>query len=159
MSILQAPSKRQLDVGLAVLRVVVGAIFLAHGGQKLFVWGFAGVAQGFGGMGIPLASVTGPAVGLVEFFGGLALVVGLLTRLASLGLAVVMAGAIVLVHLRAGFFLPNGSEFALALLGGNLALVLMGAGGYSVDALLARRRGAEATSAPAGSSSGARRVA
>lgn len=135
-------SASRIDAGLAVLRVVTGIIFAAHGGQKLFVYGFEGVAGAFGQMGIPLAGITGPLTGLVEFLGGLALIAGLLTRLAGLGLAITMAGAILFVHLAAGFFLPNGYEFALALLGAAIALALTGGGRYSLDALIARRRAA-----------------
>lgn len=129
----------QTDLGLTILRVIAGIIFAAHGGQKLFVYGFDGVTGAFTQMGAPLPGITGPLVALLEFFGGIALVVGLLTRLAGLGLSGVMIGALVLVHLPAGFFLPNGYEFVLLLLGASLTLVATGAGKYSVDALLARR--------------------
>lgn len=140
MNTLIATRNRRVDAGLAILRIVVGIIFLMHGGQKLFVYGLAGVTGAFGGMGVPLPGITGPAVAFLEFFGGIALVVGLLTRLAALGLAIDMLGAILLVHLGGGFFMPKGVEFALALLGANAALALTGAGEFSIDAVLGRRR-------------------
>jgi putative oxidoreductase len=136
----QIPAPSGLSAGLALLRIVTGGVFAAHGAQKLFVYGFGGVAGAFGQMGVPLPGVTGPLVALVEFLGGLALVVGLLTRLAGLGLAATMLGAIVLVHLKGGFFLPTGVEFALSLFGAATALVLTGPGAFSLDALLAGRR-------------------
>lgn len=130
------------DIGLTILRVATGVIFAAHGAQKLFVYGFAGVTGAFGGMGIPLPGIAGPLTALVEFFGGLALIVGLLTRLAGFGLATTMLGAIGFVHLASGFFAPNGIEFPLSLLAATAALVFTGAGRYSVDALIAGRRSA-----------------
>lgn len=135
-------SEARLAWALAVLRVIVGIIFVAHGGQKLFQWGLGGVIGGFQGMGIPLPVVTAPAVSFLEFFGGFALVAGLLTRPVAAGLAVVMLGATLLVHLSAGFFAPDGVEFTLMLFGVSLALALLGAGAYSVDGVLARRRSA-----------------
>lgn len=143
-----APSTTRTDAALAVLRATTGTIFLAHGAQKLFVYGFAGVTGAFGEMGVPLSEVAGPATALVEFFGGLALIVGLLTRLSGLGLAITMLGAIGLVHLGGGFFNPNGIEFPLALLGASIALAISGAGRFSVDELIARRGDAGPSAAP-----------
>lgn len=140
MSLFRPATPRQLSLGLTVLRVATGIIFAAHGGQKLFVYGLDGVAGSFGQMGLPMAGLLGPLVAFIEFFGGLALVLGLVTRLAGLGLAAVMLGAIALVHLPNGFFSPNGIEFPMALLASALALSAMGAGAYSVDGLIAGRR-------------------
>lgn len=141
MRLFAPASTRQTDIGLLVLRLITGAIFVAHGGQKLFVYGLDGVTGSFGQMGVPAAGLVGPLVAFVEFFGGLALITGLLTRLAGLGVASVMIGAMLLVHLPAGFFAPNGIEFPLSLFGAAIALMFMGAGRFSLDATLARTRG------------------
>jgi putative oxidoreductase len=140
MRLFNPTTPRQLDAGLMMLRLVAGTIFAAHGAQKLFVFGLDGVAVGFAQMGVPLPGVMGPLVGFVELFGGLALIAGLLTRLAGFGLTAVMLGAMVMVHLPAGFFLPNGYEFVLMLAASATTLAITGAGGYSVDALLARKQ-------------------
>lgn len=139
MFLFRAATNRQVDTGLLLLRLIVGVIFVAHGGQKLFVYGFDGVAGAFGQMGVPMAQVMGPFVGLLEFFGGLAVIAGLLTRLVSFGLACTMVVAMLLVHLKAGFFAPNGIEFPLSLFGSTVLLAVAGAGAYSLDALIARR--------------------
>src|SRR5712692_10875396 len=76
--------------GLAVLRVILGVVFLMHGGQKLFIWGFHGVAGFLGGLGIPFPAFSGVVLTVVELLGGAALVLGLLTRWAALLLAVDM---------------------------------------------------------------------
>jgi putative oxidoreductase len=104
------------------------------------VYGVAGVTGAFTKMGAPLPAITGPLVGALELFGGIALALGVLTRVVALGLAVDMLGAIVLVHAAAGFFLPQGMEFVLALFAGAAALALTGAGAFSVDAAVGGRR-------------------
>ena len=114
--------------GITVLRVVIGVVFLAHGGQKLFIWGFGGVAAFMGKIGVPAPMLAAVVVSLVEFLGGLALVLGLYARWAAALLAMDMLVAILTVHLRGGFFLPSGFEFALTLLAANTALVLLGSG-------------------------------
>jgi putative oxidoreductase len=139
---LTTPTARRLDAGLAILRLVVGGVFIAHGAQKLFVFGLGGATGAFTQMGVPLPAVTAPLVAFVEFFGGIALVLGLLTRLAALGVATIMLGVILLVKSGAGFFAPRGFEFELTLLGGALALALAGAGDFSIDRRIAARRAA-----------------
>ena len=94
MSLFQPITNRQANVALTVLRVIAGATFIAHGAQKLFVFGFAGVSGAFAQMGVPAAGVMGPFIALLEFFGGIALVFGLLTRLAALGLAFDMVSSV-----------------------------------------------------------------
>lgn len=143
MSLFSSPSKNQINLGLLLLRVAVGAIFVMHGGQKLFVFGFDGVAGVFGGMGVPMPQILGPFVALVEFFGGLALVFGLLTRLAALGLVGDMLIAILMVHMKNGFFNPGGFEFPMALLASSAMLTIAGAGNWSIDSIIGRKRGSE----------------
>jgi len=139
MSLFSSASNRQVNIGLTILRLVVGAIFVAHGAQKIFVFGFDGVAAGFAQAGIPMAGILGPFVALVELFGGLALITGLLTRLASLGLLSTMVVAILQVHLKGGFFNPAGVEFPLSLVGSTALLAITGAGAWSIDALIGGR--------------------
>lgn len=132
-------SPARLNLALSVLRVIIGVVFVAHGAQKLFVFGIGGVIQSFDAMGVPFAAMAGTTASLVEFVGGLALLLGLFTRPAAVALAALMASAIILVHLPAGFFMPAGMEFALTLFAGVVAIALAGPGPHSVDAVRARR--------------------
>ena len=127
-----------------MIRLPLGVIFIAHGGQKLFGLfgghGFAATVRDYERfLGIPPFLT---AIGLaVEFFGGIAVLIGVATRTAALGLSVLMLVAMARVHLANGFFINwqlipgrgHGIEMNLALLGMSLALVTGGAGRYAID--------------------------
>lgn len=128
-------------LALLVLRLALGAIFIAHGAQKVFVYGFAGTSASFGDMGVPLEGVMGPLVALLELVGGILIVLGLATRVVAAALVVNMIVATLLVHLAAGIFVTEGGyELTLLLGAASLALVLAGAGRLSLDAVLTQRR-------------------
>jgi putative oxidoreductase len=121
--------------GLAVLRIVVGIVFFAHGYQKIFKLGFHGVTGMFGHMGIPLPAIAAVVVILVEFVGGILLITGLATRLPAALLTIDMLVAILLVHMKNGFFNPGGMEFPLTLLAACVCLALSGGGAASLKRL------------------------
>ena len=125
-----------------ILRSFVGVIFMAHGAQKLFGAfggpGLEGAARYFEQLGFVPGNAWAFAVAVVEFIGGGALLVGLLTRYAALMLAGIMAVAMISVHMPNGFFLPNGIEFTFLLFAANLALLVGGPGELALDEWLAR---------------------
>jgi putative oxidoreductase len=132
---------QQTQWGIALLRIVTGVIFFVHGWQKLFTFGYEGTTQGFTQMGVPLPAVAAAIVIAVELLGGLALILGFLTRLVALPLAIDMLVALALVHWKAGFYAAAGGyEFVLLLAGASLALFLTGAGAFALDNLGAVRR-------------------
>ena len=131
------------DIAFTVLRLVLGIVFFAHGAQKMLGW-FGG--YGFKGtMGFFTQTAHIPAVFAflaiaAEFFGGLGLIVGLLTRVAAFGITVNMLVAILTVHLANGFFMNwtsqqkgEGFEYHLLVLAITVALMIRGAGAFSLD--------------------------
>ncbi|SEU11865.1 DoxX family protein [Paenibacillus sp. NFR01] len=130
-----------VSVGLLVIRLVIGVIFIGHGAQKLFGW-FGGYGpKGTGGwmesIGIKPGVAMAVTAGLLEFVGGLLFAAGLLTPLAALFIAGAMLGAIVKVHAPNGFWsTANGVEFPLILLAVAVGVAVTGAGSISLDAVL-----------------------
>ncbi len=130
-----------------IVRLMLGAIFFAHGAQEVFGWfgghGLTKTIAGFRQMNIPAAATVTAAC--IECFGGLAMIVGFLARPVALGLIVVMIVAIKKVHAPNGFFLNwsltqgkgHGFEFNLALIAMALSIVIGGAGVLSIDWLIA----------------------
>lgn len=133
--------KKSEDLSDIPLRLGLGSIFIAHGAQKLFGWfggyGLEATGQWMSSIGLEPGYLMALAAGSVEFFGGLFIVLGLLTRISAVAAAVTMLVAIFSVHLPNGFFMSNnGYEFALALLLIAVALIVRGAGRFSLDARL-----------------------
>jgi len=131
--------------GALALRIPVGIIFAAHGAQKLFGWlggyGLDGTGQYFGSVGLNPGYLMALLAGAAEFFGGLALILGVLVRPAAAALAFAMLIAIFAVHIGNGFFMDKGGyEYALALFAASLSLLLSGGGRFSVDHALTRER-------------------
>jgi putative oxidoreductase len=134
------------DWTLTMIRIILGVVFFAHGSQKLLGW-FGGVGlkktlrtmHEYLGLPIPLAFLSVAA----EFFGGLGLVAGLLSRVAALGVIVIMLAAIMMVHARYGLFLNwfgdrkgHGYEYHLLAIGLATAVVVKGSGAMSLDRLI-----------------------
>jgi len=135
------------DAATALLRLVLGIVFFAHGAQKMLGWfggyGFAGTMGFFTGMMHIPAPFAFLAIA-AEFFGGLGLILGFLTRIAAFGIAVNMVVAIVMVHSSFGFFMNwsgtqkgEGFEYHLLTLAMTAFLMIRGAGALSVDRAIA----------------------
>jgi len=127
-----------------ILRIPTGIILAAHGSQKLFGWfgghGLEGTAQWMASIGLEPGWLMALLAGGAEFFGGIALILGLLTRPAAAVSAFTMLIALLSAHLSNGFFLSNnGIEYALALFAATAALAIQGAGAWSVDHVTTKR--------------------
>jgi putative oxidoreductase len=132
------------DFAALALRVPAAIIFIAHGAQKLFGafggYGLEGTGQWMASIGLEPGYQLALLAGSAEFFGGIALLIGLLVRPAALILTITMLVAIFSVHFANGLFMTNnGYEFALALLAISVSLMFSGAGKLSVDNLLAKK--------------------
>jgi putative oxidoreductase len=135
--------EHRIDVSLLLLRIALGIVFVFHGGQKLFGWFGGPGMQGFVKyMPAHLPPVFAYLVAIGEFFGGLGLLVGLLTRIAALGPIASMTGAVLLVHMKNGFSMQHqGFEYPFTLLLVAIAVLVSGPGRYSLDAARMRARG------------------
>jgi len=134
------------DKVLTIVRWVLGVVFLAHGSQKMLGW-FGGygfkATLGFFTQTMHIPAVFAFLAICAEFFGGLGLLLGLLTRIAAFGITAVMLVAIFMVHLPNGLFMNwsgqqkgEGIEYHLLVLAITLALMVKGAGAFSFDRAL-----------------------
>ncbi|MFI6794632.1 DoxX family protein [Streptosporangium canum] len=129
------------DLAALIARIVLGVVFIAHGWQKLSGGGVDAAAAGFTSMGIPMAHVAATFAIFVELAGGILLILGLLTPLVGLLLAVDMLGAFIFAHMRKGVFVSEGGfELVGALGAAALLLAAGGAGRISLDHLIFGRR-------------------
>ncbi len=145
MSYLEMITRSNNSFAAFALRLPIGLTFMAHGAQKLFAWfggyGLEGTGQWMASIGLEPGYLMALMAGSAEFFGGLALVFGLLVRPAAAMLAVTMLVAIFSVHFVNGLFMSNnGYEFALALLAVTVSLVVSGAGNLSLDNIIAKKQ-------------------
>jgi putative oxidoreductase len=128
-----------MEIGLLLLRVVVGATLAAHGAQKLFGWfggpGLEATGQGLAGLGFHPGRRHALMAGLVESGAGLFLALGLLTPFAAAAVVAVMLVAAVSAHVKQGFFITSGGfEYNLVLGAAGLAVAFTGPGAVSLDA-------------------------
>ena len=137
-----------MNVGILILRLVVGLTLAAHGAQKLFGWfggyGIAGTGQFLEQLGFRPGRLHAAQAGIVEVLGGLFLAVGLVTPAAAAAVVAVMLVAAVSVHIKGGFFLQGGGyEYTLVLGAAALALAFTGPGAISLDQALGITRSGE----------------
>jgi putative oxidoreductase len=137
-------TKSEGSLSALPLRLIAGLIFTAHGAQKLFAWfggyGLEGTGQWMESIGIAPGYLMALMAGSAEFFGGLFLIVGFLTRPTSFVLAITMVVAVFFVHIDNGLFMSNNRyEFGLALFAISISLIFSGAGKLSLDNALAQR--------------------
>ncbi|MGW0246262.1 DoxX family protein [Nocardia goodfellowii] len=135
---LPAPAR---DFALLLARIAVGVVFIAHGWQKLDTNGIDATAMFFDQAGVPAATAAAWFAALVELVGGAALILGVAVPIAGLLLLINMIGAFVFVHADAGLFVSNGGyELVLVLGAASLLLAALGSGRFGVDHLLRGRR-------------------
>lgn len=142
--LIQKLAQSNAGFGALALRVPVGIIFIAHGAQKLFGWfggyGLEGTGQWMASIGLGPGMLMALLAGSAEFFGGLFILLGLLTRPTAIALAFTMVVAIFSVHFENGLFMSNnGYEFGLALLAASVSLAFSGAGKAALDEALVKR--------------------
>ncbi|MCJ8320475.1 MAG: DoxX family protein [Colwellia sp.] len=130
--------KTEQSLAVLPLRLIAGLLFTAHGAQKLFAWfggyGLDGTGQWMESIGLTPGYLMALMAGSAEFFGGLLLIIGFMTRPTSFVLAITMIVAILTVHIDNGLFITNnGYEFGLSLLAITIALFIQGGGKYSID--------------------------
>lgn len=135
-----AIQNRSADIGLFLVRAVLAAVFIYHGGQKLFgIFGGHGIEATAGFMasiGVPFPTLSAILAGSAEFFGGIVLLLGTGTRIAAIPMAFTMLVAIVTVHNTGFDSRSGGMEYPLTLGVMLVALALTGPGSWTIARLL-----------------------
>lgn len=137
------------DTLAAFLRIVMGVVIFPHGAQKLLGWfggyGFDGT-MGFFTQALGIPYILALLAIIAEFLGGLGLITGLLTRLSALGVNIVMIVAVMLNHIQVGFFMNwdgqqqgEGFEFHILMVAINIAVIVKGAGKFSIDKIISSK--------------------
>lgn len=144
MSTTTPKPRNTVDHGLLLMRIMLGAVFLFHGSQKLFgMFGGPGIenfAKMLTDMGIPQPEMAAYAAAIAEFGGGACILLGLLTRVAAIPVIITMLVAFIVYH-KAKFGGPEGGEYALTLAVMLISLALMGAGRFSIDGMFRKASG------------------
>ncbi len=129
------------EIAFLIARILLGVILIAHGWDKFTITGLEGVTGFFDSLGIPAAGIAAIAAAVVELLGGILIILGVFTRIVAAFVAIDMLFAALFAHVSSGIFVTNnGWELTGAIGAGALLLIAVGAGAWSIDGVLAKRK-------------------
>lgn len=129
------------EIAFLIARILLGVILIAHGWDKFAITGLEGVTGFFDSLGIPAAGIAAPVAAVVELLGGILIILGVFTRIVAAFVGIDMLFAALFAHVSSGIFVTNnGWELTGAIGAGALLLIAVGAGAWSIDGVLAKRK-------------------